>query len=739
MSASTGKVKNCMKGMRPSKIELLAPAGSLDVFATAVNEGADAVYVGAPALNARALAKHFTPEELAAMIDHGHKNGVKVYLAMNSLVKEEEIPDLVKLLTLLEKLSPDALIIQDLGLYYLVKKYFPSFTLHASTLMGAHNSLAVQQFADMKFKRVVLAREVTLAEIKKIHRQCPVELEVFVHGALCFSYSGLCLFSSYLGGKSGLRGRCVQPCRRRYTWAGSGKGHRSGYLFSMNDLDGAQHVHELVRAGVVSLKIEGRMRSASYVGAVVKAYRKVIDAGPDTERVMPEVRDLLEQAMGRKPSQGYFVSPQPMDAISPFHSGNIGRFIGKVTSVQGDRVFVSLQEGIEAGDRVRHHHEKSGERKSFTVKDVFQNDNVQSSGQPQQKVSLVLPGVKAQPGDSLYKVDVRKRRRMESSGSLIKPAKYKKMVAQALRPELARNILKKLAFRPPQAPGRKHRAKQAKKPSRQHVPSLPIWIVGSDLRILEQSVVEKPDRLLITLDKESFAQLQKQKKPLRYLTKTVTWILPRIILEEDVGFYRKVVAELAGNGFRQWMISHIGQLQLFQSTRKKIAGARQFPKGRPIIAGDYTLNILNSLGLRFLKARGVDRVQLAIEADKQSLQKICEQKINSEVGLTVYGRPPLFTARLAPEFFKYNTPLISPRGERLELVKKWGQTVALADKPFSLLSQLSDLKEVGFDFAVVDLSFVTLHKKEMASLRRLMQSKSKGRLHNSLNYFRSLQ
>ncbi len=259
------------------------------------------------------------------------------------------------------------------------------------------------------------------------------------------------------------------------------------------------------------------------------------------------------------------------------------------------------------------------------------------------------------------------------------------------------------------------------------------------MRVLDQSVVEKPDRILVTLDKESFKQLQRQKKTLRHLTKTVTWVLPRIIMEEDVGFYRKVVAELAGKGFRQWTISHIGQLQLFQSSRKKIGGARQFPKGRPIISGDYTLNILNSLGLRFLKSRGIDRVQLAIEADKESLHRICEQKMNSEVGLTVYGRPPLFTARLTPEFFKYNRPFISPRGERFELVKKWGQTLALADKPFSLLSQLGDLKESGFDFAVVDLSFVTLHKKEMAALRRLMKSKGKGRSHNSLNYFRSLQ
>ncbi len=232
----------------------------------------------------------------------------------------------------------------------------------------------------------------------------------------------------------------------------------------MNDLDGAQHVHDLANAGIVSLKIEGRMRSASYVGAVVKAYRKLIDAGRDAERVMPEVRVLLDQAMGRKPTQGYFASSQPADAISPFHSGNIGRFIGKVTSVEGDRAFVSLQEGVEAGDRIRHHHEKSGERNSFTIKTVYHNGKPQSSGEAKQEVSLVLPGVKAQTGDSLYKVDVRRRRQMESSGRLMKPAMFKKKVAQATRPELVRSILKKLAFRSSVTQARKHNTKPGKKP-----------------------------------------------------------------------------------------------------------------------------------------------------------------------------------------------------------------------------------------------------------------------------------
>jgi putative protease len=294
------------------KMELLAPAGTVEVFETAVAAGADAVYVGAPGLNARALAKHFTMADVAAMIDHGHKNKAKVYVAMNSLMKEAEIPQALELMASFYALKVDAVILQDLGIYYLARKYFPDLRLHASTLMGAHNSLAVRKFSEMGFQRVVLAREMTLAEITRAHEQSDVELEVFIHGALCFSYSGLCLFSSFLGGKSGLRGRCVQPCRRLYNWGGRGKGKRAGYLFSMNDLSGLTLIADLARAGVTSLKIEGRMRSAKYVGSVVKAYRKVIDS-PTDKAAVAEALDILDEAMGRKSSQGYFAAAQPRD------------------------------------------------------------------------------------------------------------------------------------------------------------------------------------------------------------------------------------------------------------------------------------------------------------------------------------------------------------------------------------------------------------------------------------------
>ena len=206
--------------------ELLAPAGSAPAFEAALNAGADAVYLGVPAFNARALARDFRLSEIPALIDFARGRGKRVYPAMNSLVKEEELGQALETLAFLAKAKPDGIILQDWGLLRLARRHFPDVPLHASTLMTAHNSVMVRHLAELGCRRVVLARELSLVEIRRIEsqtRSLGVELELFVHGAMCFCYSGLCRFSSLHGGKSSLRGQCVQPCRRRWQWLDAGK------------------------------------------------------------------------------------------------------------------------------------------------------------------------------------------------------------------------------------------------------------------------------------------------------------------------------------------------------------------------------------------------------------------------------------------------------------------------------------------------------------------------------------
>ena len=264
--------------MTMSKPELLAPVGNIENFFAAIEAGADAVYVGAPGFNARNLARDLSLEEIGAMIEYCHTEERKLYIAANSLILEDELAPVIKNLALIQELEPDGLIVQDLGIINLVNHYFPRLRLRSSTLMTAHNSDSGRFLAGLGIENVVLSRELTLKEIAAISARCgDIQLEVFVHGAMCFSYSGLCLFSSYLGGKSGLRGKCVQPCRRAYTpltksKKGSGKKRSGGYIFSMNDLCGFEALPELRDAGVSSFKIEGRLRSAHYVKHIVQAH-----------------------------------------------------------------------------------------------------------------------------------------------------------------------------------------------------------------------------------------------------------------------------------------------------------------------------------------------------------------------------------------------------------------------------------------------------------------------------------
>ena len=260
--------------MRNKDFELLAPAGSLEIFKGVIESGADAVYVGGSMFGARAYANNFTEEELLEAIDFAHLRGVKVYLTVNTLIKNSEFSKLYDYLLPYYKRGLDAVIVQDLGVVKAIHEYFPSMEIHTSTQMTVTGADGVRFLSQFGVTRVVMAREVSLAEMKRIHEETGMELEAFVHGALCYSYSGQCLFSSILGGRSGNRGRCAQPCRLPYTV----EGKKDEYILSLKDMCGIKALDKLHDAGVYSLKIEGRMKQLEYACGVVKYYRSYIDS-----------------------------------------------------------------------------------------------------------------------------------------------------------------------------------------------------------------------------------------------------------------------------------------------------------------------------------------------------------------------------------------------------------------------------------------------------------------------------
>ncbi len=299
------------------KTELLAPAGNYEAFLAAVENGADAVYLGGKMLNARQSAGNFDNEELERALDYAHARGVKVLLTLNTLVLDDELQEAVEYAAKVYEMGADAFIVQDMGLAARLKKAVPGIALHASTQMTAYDLEGVRALENMGFERVVLARELGLEEIGNICGHTSLDIEVFIHGALCISYSGQCLMSSMIGGRSGNRGKCAQPCRLPYTISRDGKNIKSGYLMSPKDICYVDHLAELVRAGVSSLKIEGRMKSPEYVASVVGIYRKYLDAaqeyvsndgneaqryignhGDDTERYVGNGRDEAERQAG---------------------------------------------------------------------------------------------------------------------------------------------------------------------------------------------------------------------------------------------------------------------------------------------------------------------------------------------------------------------------------------------------------------------------------------------------------
>lgn len=280
-----------------NKAEVLAPAGSQESLVAAVRAGADAVYLGASHFSARAGAKNFGPEELKEAVSYCHARGVKVYLTVNTLVLDEELPSAVLLLQQACALHVDAVLLQDMGLLRILRRDAPSLRLHASTQTGVHTCAGAKALYDAGFERVVLAREMSLRETEKIHKCCPIELESFVHGALCMSVSGQCYFSSVLGSRSGNRGMCAQPCRLPFSVPGG-----TGHDLSLHDLSLITRTEELERAGVCSLKIEGRLKRPEYVAAATRACRLAADGKP----VPPELLDQLRAVFSRSGfTQGY--------------------------------------------------------------------------------------------------------------------------------------------------------------------------------------------------------------------------------------------------------------------------------------------------------------------------------------------------------------------------------------------------------------------------------------------------
>ncbi len=385
-----------------SKVELLSPAGDLECLKVAVQNGANAVYFGAEEFNARVNSKNFGRQELVEAIEYAKLRGVKTHLTLNILIKNNEFKDAIKLVEFAYNAGIDAIIIQDLGLARKVIDIFPDLEVHSSTQMTIYNLDGAKKIKDLGFSRCVLARELSIDEIGHICSNADIDIEVFIHGALCISYSGQCLMSSMIGGRSGNRGKCAGTCRLPYTLLKDDKEQTKGYLLSSKDVCTLDIIPELINAGVKSFKIEGRMKSKEYVGIVTSIYRKYIDLAESNKeyKVDEEDREKLMQIFNRGGfSTGYLKGKLGKDMMYTIKPNHIGIPVGEVIGYNANKghVKIKLSKELNLGDSI------AINNSSCKISELMQGKNNIKSANKGQIVTLGRLKGKIKNGDKIHK------------------------------------------------------------------------------------------------------------------------------------------------------------------------------------------------------------------------------------------------------------------------------------------------------------------------------------------------
>ena len=374
--------------------ELLAPAGNMEALRAAVSNGCDAVYLGLEKFGARAYSDNFTIESLAEAIDYAHLRDVKIYVTMNTIVFEDEIADMEEQLEQLNAIGVDGIIVQDLAVFDYVAGNFVDMEVHCSTQMGIDDLEGTLLFKEMGADRVVMAREVDIADVKQIRKAAKIPIEVFVHGALCVSYSGNCLMSGLIGYRSGNRGRCVGSCRKPYELLDreTGLSFGTSYLLSMKDLNTIDHIEEL--KSIDSLKIEGRMKEPAYVANVVKRYREALDGD-----IRQTDKDALQKTFNRTYTEGYMFGEEPGNITNIQRPNNFGYEIGKVKGSYKGMYEIALTKTLHQNDIIRIDHEN--EDVNLSVARLYDKDGMLIN--QADKTCYIKIKEKLSPGDVVYK------------------------------------------------------------------------------------------------------------------------------------------------------------------------------------------------------------------------------------------------------------------------------------------------------------------------------------------------
>ena len=656
-----------MNQSAPNLPELLAPAGSLESFHAAIEAGANAIYLGIDEFNARLRAKNFSIKTLAYLLPYAHKKGIKVYITLNTLIKQVELKELIHLLYQLEQLQVDALIAQDLGLVYIVREYFPNLVIHASTQMVIHNSPGANAALDQGIKRVILSRELTLTEIHAISKRSRIELEVFIHGALCYSVSGLCLASSYLGGWSGNRGRCTQVCRRKFTSETGG-----GFFFSPKDFWALEFIDEFKKIGVASLKIEGRMKSGEYVYQVVSAYRDALDHSTGNKGVAEQ----LKNDFGREKTSFFLATQSPQNIIVAKRPSGTGIVLGSIVKAAKETIEIKTNRVLNPGDKIRVHNQDGDEGERVPVKSSTQKGGLAS-------ITVNRP-TGAQAGDLVYLISKKNTDRTIWRKKKLDESSIK-MVGKHPSPG---KLLKRL--------NRSTDNPSAKKSY--------IRIDNTEWLNLLKSITF--DKLIINGNLEVFEQLLNALKQIRFWREKLILELPPFIPEDKLPSYQSLIEELISHGLNSWMCGHFGQKELL-------------PKEVNYHAGNSVWTT-NRATQQFLTNNNFATFQYSLEDDILSLKALASP--NGIMPLFAYV--PLFISRIRPPL-KSGRLLIDNKSSEFRYIEKGKLHYLLAEKPLCLLHRQEKLRSIGIDSFLLDLSFTNPSRKWLKTIISHYQKQEK--------------
>ncbi len=624
-------------------MELLAPAGSMEALRAAVCNGADAVYLGADTFNARMNARNFSAADLQEAVVYCHVRGVKVHLTLNTLVLDREMPRAAELIRLAASCGVDAFIVQDLGMVSLCRQLAPDMPIHASTQMSIHSLEGVMEAAALGCSRVVLARELPAEEIAHICKKSPVEIEVFVHGALCMCYSGQCYLSSVIGRRSGNRGQCAQPCRLPY---GYGRFESTRYPLSLKDNCLAGELDELRRMGVASIKIEGRMKRPEYVAIVTRAYRTVLNGG----KLTPSDLQELETAFSRQGfTDGYFRGQTGSDMFGRRQEGE-----------DTADLFASARASYEQGEPQRigvrfYAMIRRGEPAQLAVEDPDGNLCRTRGPVPEQAVYR-----------SLTPQDLEQQLKKTGGTPYLCTAVRSSLDPDLMLPASAINAMRRDVIA--ELTAKRGRAAPAHLNAYDEPPRYDGIAGEPQLTIAVRTAGQITSRMLSMKPTVLYVPLSELAEhpdlPQRVSVETqLAAILPRVIWSGELAPVARQLRTVYEMGVRQVLAGNLGQLH--------IARAAGFA-----VRGDFGLNIVNSRAMRYLREQGLDSQLLSFELTLPQIRDI-SKAVPAE--LLIYGRLPLMLMENC--VMKNRTGICACQTGTVRLVDRVGEEFPIVKDP----------------------------------------------------------